>query len=61
MDGGAEVRCPTCKHPKTRVLYNRYSVQGEYRRRRVCPACNVRFPTVERVLESSLEVEPNGT
>lgn len=47
------MRCPFCKHRDTRVIDSRLSGEGDtIRRRRVCPKCDRRFTTYERVEES---------
>lgn len=47
------MRCPFCKHRDTRVIDSRLSGEGDtIRRRRVCPECDRRFTTYERVEET---------
>lgn len=42
------MHCPFCQHEDTRVVDSRLSEDGlQVRRRRECPACNVRFTTFE--------------
>ena len=44
------MRCPYCGNPDTQVKDSRPTEDGAaIRRRRVCPACNGRFTTFERV------------
>ena len=50
MRGHDAMRCPFCKHRDTRVIDSRLSGEGDtIRRRRVCPSCDRRFTTYERV------------
>ena len=57
------MHCPFCRSTDTRVLDSRVSDDGgAIRRRRVCPACEKRFSTVEQmqlmVLKRSGTTEP---
>ncbi|RLV55873.1 transcriptional repressor NrdR [Aeromicrobium phragmitis] len=57
------MRCPFCKNDDTRVLDSRASDDGgAIRRRRVCPACEKRFTTLEQmqltVVKKSGATEP---
>jgi hypothetical protein len=46
--GGAGFPCPTCRHPRTRVLQTRFQEHRRgYRRRRRCEACGARCWTFE--------------
>lgn len=43
------MRCPFCGHSDTQVVETRESDEGDtIRRRRKCPACDMRFTTFER-------------
>jgi transcriptional repressor NrdR len=54
---GADMRCPVCRSPDTRVLDKRDSADASTtRRRRQCGACLHRFTTYERPDTSSLMV-----
>ena len=51
------MKCPFCKHPDSRVVDSRVSGEGfTIRRRRECPACQVRFTTYEQVAETTVMV-----
>ncbi|MDR1711911.1 MAG: transcriptional regulator NrdR [Propionibacteriaceae bacterium] len=57
------MHCPFCKHNDTRVLDSRVAEDGtSIRRRRLCPACERRFTTLEQmqlvVVKRSGAVEP---
>lgn len=56
------MRCPFCSHDDTQVKDSRPSEDGSsIRRRRLCPACNSRFTTFERVqLRELTVVKTNG-
>lgn len=59
----AEVHCPFCRHPDTRVIDSRVSDDGTLvRRRRQCPECGRRLTTTEtvtlNVVKRSGAVEP---
>ena len=44
------MHCPFCQNPDTKVIDTRISDDGHsIRRRRVCPKCNKRFTTYEKV------------
>ena len=46
------MRCPVCGATETRVIETRNSEDGGViRRRRVCPQCDTRFTTMERIEE----------
>src|SRR6476469_1269165 len=45
---GAEMHCPFCRNPDSRVVDSREADEGQaIRRRRSCPECGRRFTTVE--------------
>jgi len=45
---GADMHCPFCRHPDSRVVDSREADEGQaIRRRRSCPECGRRFTTVE--------------
>ena len=49
---GRNVRCPSCSHDDSRVLYSRAAEDGAaVRRRRQCLKCDTRFTTYERIDE----------
>jgi transcriptional repressor NrdR len=57
------MHCPFCRHTDTRVLDSRVAEDGtSIRRRRLCPACERRFTTLEQmqlvVVKRSGVVEP---
>ena len=57
------MHCPFCRHPDSRVVDSRTAEDGSsIRRRRECPNCNKRFPTLEiaslTVLKRSGVAEP---
>jgi len=56
------MRCPFCGHDETQVKDSRPSEDGAaIRRRRLCPACEGRFTTFERVqLRELVVVKSNG-
>ncbi len=56
------MRCPFCGHEDTQVKDSRPSEDGSaIRRRRLCPACDSRFTTFERVqLRELFVVKKNG-
>ncbi|MFH1435500.1 MAG: transcriptional regulator NrdR [Pseudomonadota bacterium] len=44
------MHCPNCKNPDSKVTDSRTVADGwSVRRRRVCPKCNFRFTTYERI------------
>lgn len=60
--GVSIVRCPYCRHDKTRVLDTSHDSRGGIRRRRVCVNCEQRFSTYERpILATPLLVKRDGT
>jgi transcriptional repressor NrdR len=51
------VQCPSCRHPDTKVIDSRAAHDGAaIRRRRLCPECEYRFTTYERVELATLVV-----
>lgn len=46
---GSAMACPACGHRGTQVIDGRPS-GADYRRRRVCLACELRFTTMERIV-----------
>ena len=50
------MRCPFCRHDKTRVVDSRTSQFFAIRRRRECQFCERRFTTYEKIEESPLKV-----
>lgn len=49
--GGAQMRCPYCRHADSRVVDSREADDGQLiRRRRSCPECGKRFTTVEEAV-----------
>lgn len=57
-----KVRCPYCRHEKTRVIDTSHDTRGGIRRRRVCTSCDMRFTTYERpILATPLLVKKDGT
>lgn len=54
------MKCTQCQEHDTRVIESRDAADGEaIRRRRVCPACNYRFTTYERLERPQLIVIKN--
>jgi len=55
------MRCPYCSGADTRVVDSRPAEQGTViRRRRVCPGCDERFSTFERIERLPLRVRKRG-
>jgi transcriptional repressor NrdR len=60
--GELVVRCPYCRHEKTRVIDTSHDSRGGIRRRRVCTNCKERFSTYERpILATPLLIKRDGT
>lgn len=56
------MRCPYCRHEKTRVIDTSHDSRGGIRRRRVCTNCKERFSTYERpILATPLLIKRDGT
>jgi transcriptional repressor NrdR len=54
--GAVGMRCPSCQHPKTRVIETR-EADETVRRRRDCARCHWRFTTYETARPQGLIVE----
>ena len=54
------MKCPSCGSSSTHVIDTIREPLGGIRRRRECKACNKRFSTVERVVESTPLVVKRG-
>ena len=50
------MKCPFCKHTKTKVTDKRLNLDNEVRRRRECLGCRKRFTTYE-IYSENLQVE----
>ncbi|NLG73338.1 MAG: transcriptional repressor NrdR [Chloroflexi bacterium] len=56
------MRCPYCKHERSRVIDTSHDARGGVRRRRECENCRQRFSTYERpILATPLIVKQDGT
>ncbi len=56
------MRCPYCKHDRSRVIDTSHDLRGGVRRRRECESCGQRFSTYERpILAIPLIVKQDGT
>ena len=59
---GADMRCPYCRSPRTRVIDTSHDARGGVRRRRVCQDCPNRFSTYERaILATPLVIKQDGS
>lgn len=56
------MRCPYCKHERSRVVDTLHDQRGGVRRRRECEQCGQRFSTYERaILATPLIIKQDGT
>ncbi len=56
------MRCPYCKHERSRVVDTLHDLRGGVRRRRECEECGQRFSTYERaILATPLIIKQDGT
>lgn len=56
------MRCPYCKHERSRVVDTLHDLRGGVRRRRECEQCGQRFSTYERaILATPLIIKQDGT